>query len=109
MRVIRENENLEEAVDKVPVFSKFDRVVKVSELEKMFMKHYPHAVKRTLKIKPGIKGDVGGNRSEIFASMYMENKDPDNPDYDILTGALIVVLENDKTSVRVYSYIRIDG
>lgn len=46
------------AVDKVPVFSKFEVNLTTRDVEKMFLKHYPMARKGSLKFDRKVKGPL---------------------------------------------------
>jgi len=95
------------AVDKVPIFSKFEVNLKPRDIEKMFLKHYPMARPGSLEIDRKVTKAMGGR---MFSNLTMENDDPNAEDYErTLTGSLVVALDPDSSGARVYAFVNVDG
>ena len=96
------------AVDKVPVFPKFEVRVKAQDIEKMFKKHYPGAVNGSLKIERKVKA-YSGKRGEMYCNLFMDNTLPRYEGEEVLTGSLVMVLEPEGGHIRCYAFVNIDG
>jgi len=94
------------AVDKVPVFPKFEVTLTAAKIEKMFKEHYPFAVLGSLEIS---RRTWSGDNS-VNVNVTMKNADP-NPEagYETLGGTLVMRLEPQGNTVRCYSFVNIDG
>jgi len=96
------------AVDKVPIFSKFEKKVTVKDLEKMMLKHYPDAVPGSLQLLPKLSSYDSGSRGTQFVNFTMDTTHPNDSEFG-LTGSVTTSIENNRNSIRVYSYVNIDG
>jgi hypothetical protein len=94
------------AVDKVPVFSKFEINLTTRDVEKMFLKHYPMARKGSLQFDRKVKGRLGSP----FFGITMDNDDPSAEDYNkVLTGAVVMAMDPSPTTARLYAFVNVDG
>jgi hypothetical protein len=87
------------AVDKVPIFSKFETRVTEDQVEKMVAKHYP-IVPKTLQFTRGMNQSHNGSYINFTYEMDTGKTG---------SGSVIVYLENNRDSVRVVAFVNIDG
>jgi hypothetical protein len=87
------------AVDKVPIFNKFETRVTEDQVEKMVAKHYP-IVPKTLQFTRGMERSHNG--AYVNFTYRMEDGKENG-------GSVIVYLDNNRDSVRVVAFVNIDG
>lgn len=92
------------AVDKVPVFSKFDRRISLDDLQKMVEKHY-EMKSGSLKLERGVEQDHNG--AYVNFTYDLAGKDASKSGGKG-SGSIIVKIENDGNSVRVMAFVNID-
>ena len=97
------------AVEKAPIFSKFEKMVSAREIEALFIKHYPEAVKGSLKIDTKVKGNPSSGRIYCGLSMDLKIEGLEDWETPVLTGSVITAIEPGPRGIRVYSFVNIDG
>jgi len=105
MAVITERERVA-AIEKVDVFSRFEKILRQSDIEKMFIRNYPQAVPGSLRCT-GVSGKGQGHRGEIYSNLLMD--DPSHA-RGTRTGSVITSIEASANGAhRVYAFVNIDG
>mgnify|MGYP001206156140 CR=1 FL=1 len=97
------------ATEKAPIFSKFEKTVSAREIEALFIKNYPEAVKGSLKIDTKVKGNSSYGRIYCGLSMDRDTTNLEEWETPFLTGSVVTAIEPGPRGIRVYSYVNIDG
>jgi len=104
------------AVDKVPIFGKFEVKLTLDKIERMVAQHYG-IIPGTCKLQPGIEGYANQGRIHINFTVDLA---PSDKNYDemlrlypkdtpVTTGSVIIAIENNSTSVRAYAFVNVDS
>jgi len=88
------------AVDKVPIFSKFETKIAYGQIEAMVRKQYPFAT--NVEFNPGVEKSHNGSYVNFT---YDDETQPQGKG----SGSVIVYLENHGSTVRVVAFVNIDG
>jgi hypothetical protein len=101
------------AVDKVPVFNKFEVRIGAEQLEKIVSKSYK-VVPGSLKIRPGVERDRNGayiNFKFEFSPTTREQlvERINGAQGKIGTGSVVMFMDNDGNSIRCVAWVNVDG
>lgn len=99
------------AVDKIPLFNKFDIHLKKLDIIKTALKFYPNADPSTFKWGDKLESYPYKNDGLMFFNWFMQFKEgtPEFEAENYVSGSVKIALEKNGDIIRVYAFHNIDG